>query len=82
MISKKFVLKKIMNKKIFPLSLNFSFFTDSIITTNFHSKLTKNFHQQLVYMKMNESQTGVALLKGVNFSFINTRFSLWMNGYR
>ena len=59
----------------------FLIFTNSYITTHFSSQLTKNFHKQLVYKKMNKSQTGVALFKRVNFSFIYTSFSLWMNGY-
>ena len=36
----------------------------------------------MFYKKINKSKTGVSLLKGVNFRFIYTGFSLWMNGYR
>ena len=60
----------------------FLIFTNSFITTDIYSQLTKTFHKQLVYKKTNKSQTGVALFKGVNFSFICTSFSLWMTGYR
>ena len=60
----------------------FLIFTNSFITTDFYSQLTETFHKQLVYKKTNKSQTGVALFKGVNFSFVYTSFSLWMNGYR
>ena len=41
----------------------YEFFTNSVTKTDFQSQPNKNFHKQRVYMKIDESQIGVALLQ-------------------